>query len=105
MGTPFVGTIHPCKIYNALAVGAPILYLGPEPSHVSDILRGTATPSPHLSVRHGESHRLVELVLQNSRERQRLAAAEIVRTAAMCSRSTLLPRLVAVVEKPGRASV
>src|SRR5204863_8804221 len=38
LGNPFVGLIHPCKIYNALAVGAPILYIGPESSHLSEIL-------------------------------------------------------------------
>ena len=39
MGDNMVGIIHPCKVYGAMAVGKPILYLGPEPSHVSDILR------------------------------------------------------------------
>ena len=38
MGNAFVGLIHPCKIYNILSVGAPVLYLGPRPSHVSEIL-------------------------------------------------------------------
>ena len=33
-----VGVVHPCKIYGAMAVGRPILMLGPRPCHVSDIL-------------------------------------------------------------------
>ena len=33
------GIIHPCKIYGAMAVGRPVLYLGPKPSHISDILQ------------------------------------------------------------------
>ena len=37
MGDEFVGIVHPCKVYNILAVGAPVLYIGPEPSHVTDI--------------------------------------------------------------------
>jgi colanic acid biosynthesis glycosyl transferase WcaI len=37
MGDRFVGIVHPCKIYNILAIGAPVLYIGPEPSHVTDI--------------------------------------------------------------------
>ncbi len=37
MGEKFVGIVHPCKVYNILAIGAPVLYLGPEPSHVTDI--------------------------------------------------------------------
>jgi glycosyltransferase involved in cell wall biosynthesis len=38
LGENMVGIIHPCKIYGAMAVGRPILFLGPRPSHVSDIL-------------------------------------------------------------------
>jgi colanic acid biosynthesis glycosyl transferase WcaI len=38
MGEPFVGIIHPCKIYNVLRVGAPVLYIGPSPSHITDLL-------------------------------------------------------------------
>jgi colanic acid biosynthesis glycosyl transferase WcaI len=33
-----VGIIHPCKIYGAMAVARPILYFGPSPSHISDLL-------------------------------------------------------------------
>ncbi len=38
LGDNMVGIIHPCKIYGAMAVGRPILFLGPKPSHISDIL-------------------------------------------------------------------
>lgn len=38
LGEPMVGIIHPCKIYGAMAAGKPILFLGPRPSHVSDLL-------------------------------------------------------------------
>jgi hypothetical protein len=38
LGDNMVGIIHPCKIYGAMAVGRPILFIGPRPSHVSDIL-------------------------------------------------------------------
>ena len=39
MGGPFVGIIHPCKIYNVMREGAPFLYIGPPQSHVMDIVR------------------------------------------------------------------
>lgn len=35
-----VGCIHPCKVYGAMAVGRPILFVGPSPSHVTDLLDG-----------------------------------------------------------------
>ena len=38
LGENMVGIIHPCKIYGAMAVGRPVLFLGPRPSHVSDLL-------------------------------------------------------------------
>jgi colanic acid biosynthesis glycosyl transferase WcaI len=38
LGEAMVGIIHPCKIYGAMAAGRPILYLGPKPSHISDLL-------------------------------------------------------------------
>jgi glycosyltransferase involved in cell wall biosynthesis len=38
LGNELVGVSHPCKIYGALEVARPILFLGPEPSHVSDII-------------------------------------------------------------------
>ncbi|MAE66238.1 MAG: hypothetical protein CMJ18_18360 [Phycisphaeraceae bacterium] len=33
-----VGIVHPCKVYGAMTVQRPILFLGPSPSHVSDLL-------------------------------------------------------------------
>ncbi len=38
LGDPMVGIIHPCKIYGAMAVGRAILFLGPSPSHIGDLL-------------------------------------------------------------------
>jgi colanic acid biosynthesis glycosyl transferase WcaI len=38
LGEDMVGIVHPCKIYGAMTVGRPILFLGPRPSHVADIL-------------------------------------------------------------------
>jgi colanic acid biosynthesis glycosyl transferase WcaI len=98
MGNPFVGTIHPCKIYNALAVGAPIVYIGPERSHVTDILHDANLETAHVSVRHSEAQRLAEKILKLSHTRQRLTAHDSQRVAELCSRATLLPRMISAVE-------
>ena len=37
-GGPFVGIIHPCKIYNILALGIPVLYIGPPEGHIPDLV-------------------------------------------------------------------
>ncbi len=38
LGDDMVGIIHPCKIYGAMAVGRPVLLIGPRPSHAADII-------------------------------------------------------------------
>ncbi|MEN0109821.1 MAG: glycosyltransferase family 4 protein, partial [Planctomycetota bacterium] len=38
LGDPAVGCVHPCKVYGAIALERPILYAGPRPSHVTDLL-------------------------------------------------------------------
>jgi glycosyltransferase involved in cell wall biosynthesis len=38
LGTEMVGIIHPCKIYGAMAVGRPLLLVGPRPSHAADLI-------------------------------------------------------------------
>jgi len=39
VGDDMVGVVHPCKIYGAMAVGRPILLIGPDPCHASEILQ------------------------------------------------------------------
>jgi putative colanic acid biosynthesis glycosyltransferase WcaI len=39
VGDDVVGVVHPCKVYGAMAVAKPILLLGPDPCHVSDLIR------------------------------------------------------------------
>ena len=38
LGQEMVGIIHPCKIYGSMTVARPVLFFGPRPSHVSDLL-------------------------------------------------------------------
>lgn len=38
MGEAMVGIVHPSKIYSAMAVGRPILALGPRNSHIADLV-------------------------------------------------------------------
>jgi hypothetical protein len=56
-----VGIIHPCKIYGAMAVGRPILYFGPRPSHITDLLDKLQFG---LSVPHGDVSAAVAAIRQ-----------------------------------------
>ena len=51
MGDPFVGIVHPCKVYGAMSVSRAVLLLGPNPCHVSDLI---ANHSIGWHVHHGD---------------------------------------------------
>ena len=38
MGDSMVGMVHPCKIYGAMAVGKPVLFIGPRQSHLGELV-------------------------------------------------------------------
>jgi hypothetical protein len=56
LGDGQVGYTHPNKVYGALYIGKPILYIGPPKSHVGDIIDEL---SSNIFVEHGEVDRLV----------------------------------------------
>src|ERR1035437_5526588 len=62
LGNTFVGLVHPCKIYNILSVGAPVLYIGPRPSHLSEVLDPIHHDYRCASASHGEVDRVVEQI-------------------------------------------
>ena len=63
VGDPFVGIIHPSKIYNVLQVGAPFLYIGPPESHITDIVENMNDPANVYLAKHGEVDRVVDRVI------------------------------------------
>jgi hypothetical protein len=60
MGDPFVGIIHPCKAYNFLAARRPFIYVGPEQSHVTDLIKDAGLEGVTAAFRHGESRDLAD---------------------------------------------
>ena len=59
MGPSMVGIVHPCKIYGAMAVGRPILALGPRGSHVAEIV---TKHDVGWHVEHGDTARMLEVL-------------------------------------------
>ena len=101
MGDAMLGLVHPCKIYNILRVGTPVIYIGPEQSHVTEILTGLKSRHPWASVRHGDVGQLVKQIhelRQASAVNNRLMPTEV---ETHFSQATLLPRLVALIESTG----
>ena len=88
MGEKFVGIVHPCKVYNILSVGAPVLYVGPEPSHVTDI---TSQHGRFFCARHGEVDAVVAAILEAMTNPSR-------KPAKAFAKQTLLSELIALIE-------
>ncbi len=59
IGDGVVGIVHPCKVYGAMAVSRPILLLGPNPCHVSDII---AKHQVGWHLRHGDADGAVRTI-------------------------------------------
>jgi hypothetical protein len=98
MGDAMLGLVHPCKIYNILTVGASVIYIGPKPSHVTEILDRLADDPPSIRVAHGEAELLANQI-QDLRQRtagnRRPLATEVTATF---SKGILLPELISALE-------
>jgi colanic acid biosynthesis glycosyl transferase WcaI len=102
MGNAFVGIVHPCKIYNFLAVERPFLFIGPERGHVPDLIRDAGLGALAGTVRHGESQALAEEL------RRRADAAESGLVVTWPARERLAPwteaaaveKIVGLIENP-----
>jgi colanic acid biosynthesis glycosyl transferase WcaI len=98
MGNPFVGLVHPCKIYNILRVGSPVLYIGPQPSHISEILDELNGQLPCGWAEHGQVERVIQHILDFKKAMSQRKGEQCVPFADRFSKEALLPRLVATLE-------
>jgi len=88
MGEKFVGIVHPCKVYNILSVGAPVLYIGPEPSHVTDV---ASQQGKFFLTHHGDTEAVVAAILEATQYRERQPLTPF-------AKQNLLPQLIEVIE-------
>ena len=86
MGDAFVGIVHPSKIYNIMAVGAPALYIGPEPSHISDLT------SQVTHKRHGDVDGVVDSIVHASRQPMRTSYQ-----TGIFRKERILPQLISAI--------
>ena len=93
MGEAFAGIVHPCKIYNILAVGSPSLYIGPHDSHIA----GLAT----FRADHGDAAAVTEFIRRSARSGARRSPASVALADQYAGR-WLVPRMIAIVENAGR---
>ncbi|HEY3028286.1 MAG TPA: glycosyltransferase family 4 protein [Pyrinomonadaceae bacterium] len=98
MGDAFAGILHPCKIYNILAVGCPFLYIGPNQSHITDLLSHTGNQSPGYVAGHGDVKAIVGIILESADKASGKRAQLRTSLAGKFSRETVMPRLIEVIE-------
>ena len=88
MGDPFVGIVHPSKVYNIRALGIPYLYIGPPKSHVAEL-------GPAFTATHGD----VDAVVRHVRTAADEGASGAGRLSVpVRSRDGLLGQMVSVLE-------
>ena len=90
---------HPCKIYNALAVKAPIIYIGPKPSHVTEILDRLGDGYPSIRVAHSEADILAEQIRALRQKTDGGRSSLPAKVTATFSKGVLLPELISAMEK------
>jgi glycosyltransferase involved in cell wall biosynthesis len=97
MGSAFIGIVHPCKLYNILAVGSPFLYIGPKESHITDLVADLQGNGSVLISGHGEVESVVRQILEAAQHpgTDRSYAREF---ASQFSRQVLVPQVIRTLE-------
>lgn len=98
MGDKYVGVVHPCKVYNVLAVGVPFLYIGPVESHVHDIIRQAGSGA--YAAAHGNVDAVTANILGAMRSTD--VASWSPKLSQRFSREVLIRQLICVIEQSGR---
>ncbi|MEO8450975.1 MAG: glycosyltransferase family 4 protein [Gemmatimonadota bacterium] len=100
MGVELAGIVHPCKVYGAMAVARPIILLGPETSHIGDLL---AREPIGWALHHGDVDGAVRLfaglVQLPSGERETRGLRGRAMIDAELSKATLCGRFCDVLER------
>jgi colanic acid biosynthesis glycosyl transferase WcaI len=98
MGEAFRGIVHPSKIYNILATGLPFLYLGPNESHMGDIIARIGNNGVAMHAHKGDVPAVVRQILSSANRVRSDAAPERNILAREFSQSMLQPKLIAEIE-------
>jgi len=102
MGDAFVGVVHPCKIYNILAVGSPCLYIGPLPSHVTE-LAASLPPDSISYARHGDIASVLDHIRRAASQGPRRSPAN-ADLAEQFAPSFLVTRMISIIEDAGQVA-
>lgn len=103
MGDPYVGIVHPCKIYSVLTIGRPFVYIGPGISHVTEIM---SQGGFGFQVKHGDTEGLVKTI-QTVKEKRPNSSGAIVdaekKMAETYSKERLMTEMSCLILKKAKA--
>jgi glycosyltransferase involved in cell wall biosynthesis len=105
MGDEFVGLVHPCKIYNILNVAAPVLYIGPASSHITEVLGTLRGEHRWAAIRHQDVDGAVEAIRLMKAESAKASPRMTSPIIANFALDQLLPRFIALIEGVSEADV
>jgi colanic acid biosynthesis glycosyl transferase WcaI len=105
MGDEFVGIVHPCKLYNILTIGIPFVYIGPTPSHVTEIAAaisadGNSNYRAYVAGRGGVKT-VVTCVLEEAKQKSECVQLRLPEVANMFSRQTLMRQMIKLLQSQG----
>jgi len=101
VGDPFVGIVHPCKIYNILTLGIPFLFIGPDQSHGADLARRLHDPAHGRVAHNGDVPEIVTQIGEAMALGPQPVNEKAKALGAEFSHSVLCPQLVRVIEQAG----
>jgi colanic acid biosynthesis glycosyl transferase WcaI len=97
MGDCFAGIVHPCKIYNILSIGSPFLYIGPEESHIGDIIKSLSNGAAY-SARHGDIESVTGGILEAQKKTEPEERRALRELSNRYSGVNLLPKMIEALE-------
>src|SRR6266850_574574 len=98
MGDSFTGIVHPCKIYNILEIGSPLLYVGPATGHIVDIIAKLDDHALACSARHGDVDTVATYIITSAKELMGKRSPAAIKAATSFSKQALLPRILGLIE-------
>jgi len=103
MGDLQVGFTHPNKVYGALFIGKPIIYIGPDPSHITDILTRL---TGNISVAHGQSEKLtrnlIEFAAKTAEKVGQIGKQNMIFAQENYSPEILKAKMISIIEENGQ---
>jgi hypothetical protein len=102
MGDAFTGIVHPCKVYNILRIGLPVMAIGPEESHIADVLRTASRNGRARVVRHGDVDLIVSHLIEKAEAARPIRQERDSVTADRFSKSVLMPLMMEALESTTR---